>query len=70
MEQNIEYIGGIKVVNVVEDTSVLADEDLKEQRTSICDACSFKNGELCNSCMCLLNVKISYVNSSCPEGKW
>ena len=70
MEQNIEYINGIKTINIVEDLSSVATQELKDYRMSICNTCSFKDGDVCNSCMCLLSVKLGYVNSTCPEGKW
>lgn len=70
MEQNIEYINGIKTTTIMEDMSPLASSELKATRQAVCDTCDFKDGDICNSCMCLLDVKLSYVDSSCPEEKW
>lgn len=70
MEQNIEYINGIKTINITEDTSSMASQELKAERQAVCDTCEFKDGEICKSCMCLLQVKLSYADSTCPEGKW
>ena len=69
-EEIIEYINGIKTTTIIEDTSAMADEQLKAERFAICSICELRENDFCKSCSCILSVKLSYINSNCPEGKW
>jgi hypothetical protein len=51
-------------------TSLLAPEELRTQRTNICDSCEHKAGPMCSKCFCIIAVKVSYSGSSCPIEKW
>jgi hypothetical protein len=51
-------------------TPLLASEELRTQRTNICDSCEHKTGPMCSKCFCIIAVKVSYSGSSCPIEKW
>jgi hypothetical protein len=70
MEQKIEFINGIKVTTITSDEFDLASSELRQQRMNVCDGCEFKVNDSCSQCSCLLNVRIAYLESFCPEGKW
>jgi hypothetical protein len=54
---------------IVEDKSQVT-EEIKAQRFSICEACSFYNNGMCQSCNCVVARKILYEEAICPEGNW
>jgi len=65
-----EYISGVKTVRIIDDGLSLASEDLKTSRLSVCSSCEHYSTDMCLQCSCLIHVKISQVDSTCPEGKW
>jgi hypothetical protein len=69
MSIKTKIIDGITIYEH-DSTSLLASEELKNQRSDICTICEFKTGPMCSKCFCLLVVKVSYAGSSCPIGKW
>ena len=50
----------------------LVDDDVFNQRMSICNACPEKNTRLnaCNKCGCDLGYKLGWSAEQCPIGKW
>lgn len=47
-------------------------EEVKQERTSICNTCPYLDKEnfKCNHCGCYLKYKTAWSTSSCPIGKW
>jgi len=48
----------------------LADEDVKEERLSICLSCPFLNQQTCSKCGCYVLFRSSVLNKKCPINKW
>lgn len=50
----------------------MVDQQIKDDRLSICQGCEFynKKSETCNKCGCYLSIKTGWASESCPEGKW
>tara|TARA_B100000029_G_C17556138_1_gene951728 strand:+ start:1686 stop:1925 length:240 start_codon:yes stop_codon:yes gene_type:complete len=46
-----------------------------EERRKICYSCDYLRGSskktlMCDSCGCLISLKIMFITSECPENKW
>jgi hypothetical protein len=51
--------------------SILASDEIADQRYSICKECEHLNAiSLCSICSCFMPGKVKFSNSSCPIGKW
>ena len=62
---------GVKLVEIIyEGTEEWDSDEAKAARLNICSTCSFKSGDMCTSCGCILAVITSFTNNVCPEGKW
>lgn len=68
--ETIEYVNGIKIVNITHDEFDMASNELKNQRIEICNTCEHKVNDGCKECSCLLVVRTAYKESFCPIGKW
>ena len=69
-QETIEYINGIKVINVIQDEFDMASAELRQQRLDTCNGCEKKIEDTCSECSCLLSVRTSYLEITCPIGKW
>ena len=61
-----QFLGGGRAMAKFEDV---------QQRRSICQDCEFLRGakrktQICESCGCLIRLKIMFTTSECPEKKW
>lgn len=70
MSETIEYVNGVKIINIVTGVDELASDELKQQRLDVCNSCEHKVNDGCNECSCLLVVRTAYKESFCPIGKW
>jgi hypothetical protein len=51
--------------------SILASDEIADQRYSFCKECEHLNTlNLCSICSCFMPGKVKFSNSSCPIGKW
>lgn len=54
--------------------SFLVNEEIKNQRKSICDTCEYKKTvasiEYCGLCKCAILMKVVTKAAICPENKW
>ena len=66
----VEYVGGIKMIKILDEEFQIASDELKQSRLNTCSTCSNNTGDSCSLCSCLLVVRTAYVDSFCPEGKW
>jgi hypothetical protein len=57
-------------INIYSSEFLVATDELKINRLSICNSCENKVNEVCKECSCLLVVRTSYTDSFCPIGKW
>lgn len=51
---------------------IMASEKVKEQREAICNSCEYKDHkeQKCIQCGCILEWKIPFAMTDCPEHKW
>ena len=41
-----------------------------QKRLRVCHGCEHFTGKLCNQCGCFMAMKVWFVTSVCPAGKW
>lgn len=70
MTETIEYVNGVKVINIITGDDELATNEVKQQRLNVCNTCEHKVNDGCKECSCLLVVRTAYKESFCPIGKW
>lgn len=71
MAKNLMKDGSKIVSNAIQGNKSLVDDELREQRLSICRACpKFTPEERCVECGCFMKIKSAFVTSKCPLGKW
>jgi hypothetical protein len=70
MTETIEYVNGVKVINIITGDDELASNEVKQQRIDVCNSCEHKVNDGCKECSCLLVVRTAYKESFCPIGKW
>lgn len=68
MRLNLFSLETIK--HLFQDLSIVSSQEEKEKRMNICNECSFLEGDFCSACSCFLPIKITFVSSFCPKGKW
>jgi len=49
---------------------VIANEELRKERISICEECNQLSGTRCAKCGCYTNKKIILQTEKCPIGRW
>lgn len=53
---------------------MLAEKEVSDKRMEICESCEHINVvfliKTCKLCGCLMNVKTTMPNATCPIGKW
>lgn len=69
MTINTKIVNGVTIYEH-DSTSLLSSEELKIQRTNICNSCEYKTDTMCSKCFCIIAVKVSYTSSACPLEKW
>jgi hypothetical protein len=72
MEQaaNFTKAAGRVVDNAIHFKPFIASEEVKKERTAICNACEFLVNKRCSKCGCGYQSKISFITEQCPIGKW
>jgi hypothetical protein len=61
----------MEIINIVlQNDAVMCNDAEKTYKHNICKVCSLYENGMCASCGCIVEVKVSYKNQSCPEGKW
>lgn len=48
----------------------LRPKPLHDSIVAACQACEFRDGNICSKCGCFYFVKAKLATESCPEGKW
>lgn len=70
MVKNLINDGSKIVKNAIEGNKNLVDDDVRESRWSICQQCPRLQNDRCLECGCFMKVKVAFVTSICPIGKW
>ena len=56
---------------IIKGEGIIASPEIKQERLDICAVCDKNDGKgKCVSCGCVLDLKIPWAMSDCPEGKW
>tara|TARA_R110000868_G_scaffold201591_3_gene449109 strand:+ start:3020 stop:3307 length:288 start_codon:yes stop_codon:yes gene_type:complete len=63
---------GVKITsNAISGNSTLVDDSVRELRIKTCRECpQFTPDERCVECGCFMKIKVAFVTSKCPIGKW
>jgi len=56
--------------NLVGGDTVIASQEKREERMSICQECPFLRNGRCLKCGCVTSIKIASETERCPVGKW
>ncbi|MGN8842712.1 DUF6171 family protein [Niallia sp. HCP3S3_B10] len=48
----------------------LAQEEVRDQRLSICEQCKHLNQHTCGKCGCFVRFRASLDKKNCPDRKW
>lgn len=70
MAKNLVSDGGTIVKNALEGNASIASDELREHRWSTCKSCEFLSNDRCSKCGCFMKVKVAFITSKCPVGKW
>jgi hypothetical protein len=70
LAKNLMQDGGKIVKNAVQGNATIVSDEVRESRWSTCQACPFLSENRCTKCGCFMKVKVAFVTSQCPEGKW
>lgn len=70
MARNLMSDSAKIVKNAVEGNPSIADDTTREQRWSTCQSCEFLANDRCSKCGCFMKVKVAFITSKCPVGKW
>ena len=50
---------------------LLCSERVSQDRINICNTCEYKTKiNTCSVCKCILPLKVKFMFSDCPKGKW
>jgi|688.fasta_scaffold273933_3 hypothetical protein len=70
MRTEVTEVNGIPVyTNILEEHDFATDLQ-KQEWTSICNSCEFKNNDRCTTCGCLLESIMNLATAKCPINKW
>lgn len=70
MAKNLMRDGSKIVKNAVSGNKTLVEQDVRDSRWSICNGCERLQGDRCLECGCFMKVKVAFITSECPLGKW
>lgn len=71
MAKNLMKDSGKIVSSALQGNKTLVEDEIREHRISICRVCpKFTPEERCTECGCFMKVKVAFVTSVCPIGKW
>lgn len=71
MVKNLASDGTEIIKNAAQGNSTLVSDEIREHRFSLCKGCpKFTPQERCTECGCFMKVKVAFVTSKCPLGKW
>lgn len=70
MAKNLMRDGGNILSNAVKGNNTLASDEVRNQRWSTCQECPLLLNNRCTECGCFMKVKVAFLTSKCPIGKW
>ena len=70
MAKNLLRDGGKILSNAIKGNSTLVEDGVRFKRWETCLGCPLLKDERCTECGCFMKVKVAFVTSKCPIGKW
>jgi len=70
MAKNLAADGTKIIKNAIFGNKTLVDDELREQRWSICQQCPRLQNDRCLECGCFMKVKVAFQTSKCPLENW
>lgn len=70
MAKNLLRDGTKIAENALSGNKTLVDDSVREERWSTCQSCPKLQNDRCVECGCFMKVKVAFVTSKCPIGKW
>lgn len=70
MAKNLMKDGSAILKNALSGKQTIADDEERERRWSICQACPMLQNDRCTQCGCYMKIKVAFTSTSCPIGKW
>jgi hypothetical protein len=70
MAKNLMSDGSKIIKNAVEGNKSLVDDDIRDKRWFTCQGCPRLQNDRCLECGCFMKIKVAFVTSVCPLGKW
>jgi hypothetical protein len=67
---NLTQAVGRVIKGIVSGEQIIADEDTRKERISICEGCEFLSGSRCSKCGCVTAKKVALQTEHCPIKKW
>lgn len=70
MAKNLMSDGTNIIKNAVTGNRTLVEDTVRETRWETCQLCPRLQDNRCLECGCFMKVKVAFVTSKCPLGKW
>lgn len=70
MAKNLMGDGAKIINNALQGNTTLVSDDVRNTRWSTCTTCPSLKDDRCVECGCFMKVKVAFVTSKCPIGKW
>ncbi len=70
MAKNLMRDGSKIVSNALQGNTTLVSDEVRTTRWSTCLGCPQLQNDRCLECGCFMKVKVAFVTSQCPLGKW
>lgn len=70
MARNFASDGGRLISNALQGNKTLVDDDTRNNRWVICQACPRLQNDRCLECGCFMKVKVAFITSKCPLENW
>lgn len=70
MAKNLMRDGTKIVSNALSGNKTLVEQNIRDSRWSTCNDCERLQADRCLECGCYMKVKVAFITSECPLGKW
>ena len=70
MAKNLMKDGSAILKNALSGNQTIADDEVREHRWAICQACPKLHNDRCTECGCFMKIKVAFTTTACPLEKW
>lgn len=70
MAKNLLRDGSNILSNAFKGNKTVVEDDVRDIRWNTCLGCPLLKNDRCTECGCFMKVKVAFVTSKCPIGKW